>query len=424
MIAEENRILDLILLFKFTESTVLMFKPILLIVLSCFSTLLLALPATAQSANASSATPNAQPPTPNLQRQTPNAKRQTPSLNVTGLFSLWAGTAFGDSLGGNVPRRDSPTPPGRNFGGGATEVFKLRRGNINLNGGLLPDVDYHVQFNVSKFGTESGSVLQEIWLGYRFSPEFRVEVGRQKTGLTEEGTRSDDKVLTIARSLMSEALPSKSGRVGNARATGIALRYQTGRINSFVGLWDGNGEHDGLLSDNHLNFLDAGIFIKTLRRFTFGVWGGRKISYAGAKEVRDRAGATMLFESGPHTFEIEGAYARDYGRIRGSKLNGGSIAIGFYILYAHKISKQWQIVARYDVWDPAQHDQGDTLTEVGVLVPRGDHKFKEYTFGVNYNASKHLKFQINYIRDDTEVNGSSYFGKPRTVLLTAAKLSF
>ena len=353
------------------------------------------------------------------------AKRpKFPTLKVSGNFSLWAGTGFGEALGGNFPNRNSRTPPGRNFGGNGTEVFKLRRGNLNFRGDLLPALDYKVQVNVSKFGTESGSVLQELWLGYRLSPELRVEIGRQKTGLTEEGTRPSARLLTIARSLMNESIPAKSGRVGNARATGAVLRYQTGRINSFVGIWDGNGENDGLLSSDRFDFLDAGIFVKTLRRFTFGVWGGRRISRSGGNEKRDRAGATMLFESGAHTFEIEGAYARDAGRISGTNLNGSSLSLGFYILYAYKVSKQWQIVGRYDVWDPAQRDRGDTLTETGVLVPQGDHKLKEYTVGVNYYASKNVTFQLNYIREDTEQNGGIYFGKPRTILLSAARVTF
>ncbi len=347
-----------------------------------------------------------------------------PNIAVAGVFDLWTGTAFGEALGGSFPNKNSKTPPGRDFGGPSTEVFKLRRGNINLKGELTKELDYRVQFNVAKFGTESGSALQEIWLGYRFSPEFKAEFGRQKTGLTEEGSRSSKELLTIARSLMNESLPAKSGRVGNGRATGLVFRYQTGRIKSFIGLWDGNGENQSLLANNHLNFLNAGVYLKTLRRFTFGVWGGRKISNEGAKEVRDRFGGTMLFESGPHVFEIEGAYARDFGKVAGRNVNAGSIAIGFYILYAHRLSKQWQLVARYDVWDPAQHDLGDTLTEIGVLVPQSDHKLKEYTFGVNYVATEHIKLQLNYIREDPEVNGYIYFGKPRTVLLSNVKFTF
>ena len=350
--------------------------------------------------------------------------RRYPNIAVSGVFDLWTGTAFGEALGGSFPNKNSKTPPGRDFGGPSTEVFKLRRGNINLKGGLTKELDYRIQFNLAKFGTESGSALQEIWLGYRFSPEFKAEFGRQKTGLSEEGSRSSKELLTIARSLMNESLPAKSGRVGTGRATGLVLRYQTGRIKSFIGLWDGNGENQSLLADNHLNFLNAGVYLKTLRRFTFGVWGGRKISNEGAKEVRDRFGGTMLFESGPHVFEIEGAYARDFGKIADRNANGGSIAIGFYILYAHRISKQWQLVARYDVWDPAQHDLGDTLTETGVLVPQSDHKLKEYTFGVNYTATEHIKLQLNYIREDPEINGYIFFGKPRTVLLSNVKFTF
>ena len=79
----------------------------------------------------------------------------------------------------------------------------------------------------------------------------------------------------------------------------------------------------------------------------------------------------------------------------------------------------------YEIWDPAQHDRGDSTTESGVFIPQGDHKTKEYTFGINYYLSAYnSKIQLNYIREDVEINGANFFGVPRNILLTNFQTAF
>ena len=65
------------------------------------------------------------------------------------------------------------------------------------------------------------------------------------------------------------------------------------------------------------------------------------------------------------------------------------------------------------------------MTESGVLIPQGDHKAKEYTFGINYYINAQgTKVQLNYIREDVEVNGANFFGVPRSIILTSVQTRF
>ena len=178
------------------------------------------------------------------------------------------------------------------------------------------------------------------------------------------------------------------------------------------------------MDNNRQKFLSSSIFVSTLRYFTFGIWGGTNIGASRPAEKRDRAGGTFLYQGGPHTFEIEGAYARDVAA-GANPAKAGSIAVGWYGLYAYRLSRKWQLVARYDIWDPAQHDNGSTTAESGVLIPQGNHKAKEYTLGVTYYLPvSGSKIQLNYIREDVEQNGSVFFGIPRNILLTNFQTAF
>jgi hypothetical protein len=345
-------------------------------------------------------------------------------LRVGGLFQVWYGTGFGNALGGNSPTNFSAVPQGRNFGGGVGDTFRIRRAQLKFDGRINDAVDYYAMVDLAKTGTGTSGPLQDLWVGFKLNRYLRLEVGQQKTGLTEEGTRSSAQLLTIARAIMNEDLPATAGRIGNIRDTGAVLKLRTSRIKASVGLWNDNGATTNIVDNNRLKFLSGSLFVSTLRYFTFGIWGGTNVGDYRPRERRDRAGGTFLFQGGPHTFEVEAGYARDIAA-GADPTRAGSIAVGWYGLYAYRLSRKWQVVIRYDIWDPAQHDLGDSTTESGVFIPQGNHKLKEYTFGINYNlAPPGTKIQINYIRDDVEVNGTSFFGVPRSILLTSFQTAF
>ncbi|MDE2125820.1 MAG: S-layer homology domain-containing protein, partial [Armatimonadetes bacterium] len=176
-----------------------------------------------------------------------------PSAKFTGLMHTWYGTAFGDTLDGNFPALKT-APPGRTFGGGGGDTFRLRRLELAMNGTLSPHVDYRVMIDPTLPG--AGGILQDMWAGYQLTPRWRIEVGQQKTGLSDDGNAPTSKSIMIEPAIMN-VLPVTAGRVGNIRDIGAVARYGSKTIQSFVGIWNGNGTGRDAVATNSQKFLDA-----------------------------------------------------------------------------------------------------------------------------------------------------------------------
>ncbi|MCW3055844.1 MAG: hypothetical protein JWN14_5014 [Chthonomonadales bacterium] len=353
-----------------------------------------------------------------------DAERNMPpskaAVNVAWLLQAWYGNGLGDTLGGGLPGRG--TPQGRNYGTGGRDDFRFRRARVSLTGNPLDNLDYRVMFDLA-----APNFSQDAWVGYQLGRHARIEIGRQKTGLSEEGSRPDDQLFTIARSVMNEDLPIKGGRVGDARSTGAALRFKFTDVHGFVGVWNSLGDTDGLTFAGSQKFLDGALYVDVAQHVTLGVWGGRSIGGSGPQEDRERAGVTVLYRNGRVFFEGEVAYTRDYAAGAPAPGKNGSLGRGGYLLAAYRLSPQWQFVGRYDNWDPAKQTvfTGVATTESGVQIPKSNHKLHEYTVGLNYTVPHHdARFQLNYIREDTEENGGFFFGSPRSIVMVGMQLGY
>ena len=342
----------------------------------------------------------------------------TGKIRVSGLFQSWYGAPIsGDTLGGNLGGNFGTTPPGRSFGGGVGDTFRIRRGEISFIGNITPKADYRVMFDVAKTGTANNSVLQEIWAGYNLNSRLRFEVGQQKTPLSEEGTRSSSQLLTVERSIMN-GLPAASGRIGDIRENGALIRYTAPAGTVIFGVWNDNGLNLNGVDTNRSKFATATAYFTGIRHFTIGAWGGSNIGDYKPRDLRDRIGATLKYESGRHIAEAEFAYTVD--RAGASNANRNK-AMGGYAFYGYSMSPVWQFVGRYDEWDPAIHGGNPS----GVTVGPKDHNAREYTVGVNYFILKHnAKIQANYIIDDIQHGGYNFFGLRRQSVLLNFQTAF
>ena len=345
---------------------------------------------------------------------------------LTGLLQVWGTSGFGDRLNGGDRAGGYANPPGRSYKGGFGDPLRLRRTQIALDGYFNPRLDYRIMIDPARIDQAPGSAEQDIWLGYEIAPGFRIEAGQQKTGLSEEGTRGNGQLLTVERSIMN-SLPLKVGRIGNVRDIGLALRYNRGPFSALIGYWDDNGVDQSRFDKIDLKFLTGNIYYTGIRHIIVGVWGGTNIRGPKPAEARERGGGTFLYQSGPHTFEAEVAYARDYAAGAPAPGRNGTISRLGYLLYAHTLSRQWQLVGRYENADPAHQGTftGVATTANGITIQPGDHKLKEYTLGFTYYLVRQkAKIQLNIVREDAEINARSFFGKPRTLLLTNYQMRF
>lgn len=353
-----------------------------------------------------------------------DAERRNPpgrsAVDVAWLLQTWYGNALGDTFGKAFSGFDPPQ--GRNYGVGGHDAFRFRRARVALSGSPANQIDYRIMFDLA-----APNFSQDAWVGYQAGRHLRLELGRQKTGLSEEGSRPDDQLLTIARSVMNEDLPVTGGRVGDARSTGAALRFRFTGVHGFVGIWNSLGDTNGLTFGGSQKFLDGAVYAEVVQDVTLGIWGGRSVGGSGNQEDRERVGVTLLYRTGRHFLESEVAYTRDYAAGAPGPGKTGSLGRGGYILYGYRLSPQWQIVGRYDNWDPAKQTvfTGTATTESGVPIPRSNHKLHEYTFGVNYDVpNRDARIQLNYIREDIERNGGNFFGRPRNLVFVNLQLGY
>ncbi len=346
--------------------------------------------------------------------------RRERAVRLTALLQTWYGNGLGNTLGGNAP--GMAPPQGRNYGTGGKDELRFRRAQIALSGSPTSQFDYRVMLNFAR-----PDLLQDAWVGYQAGHHVHIEAGRQKTGLSEEGSRPGSQLLTIARSTMNEDLPVKAGRVGAVRATGVAVRYEFAAIHGFVGVWNSLGDTSGLALTSSRKFADGALYLDAIPNLTLGVWGGTAFGGRGAVENRSRAGGAMIYRSGRVFMEAELAYTRDYAAGAPAPGKNGSLGRGGYFLASYRIAPPWQLVFRFENWDPAQQGifTGVAVTESGVAIPPSNHKLREYTLGVNYEfPSRDARLQFNYIREDVEEHGGPFFGVPRNLVLLNLQLGY
>jgi len=375
-------------------------------------------------------------------------------LRIGGTFQTWFGTAFGNTLNGNNPTNFSSAPPGRSFGGGVGDTFRLRRFEFFFTGQLMPEkagkpggMDYFLLLDTAKTPSNSNSggiataqpnstYLQDAFIGYQLTGRVRLEVGQQKTDMSEEGSRSSAALLTIERAIMN-GLPVTAGRVGYVRDTGAMLRFSDKYGKAMVGVFNGNGDAQTNVDGDRSKFAVFNAYYTGIPHFTLGVWGGNNFGDNRPAAGRERLGYTFIYQNGNHYFESEGANARDYAAGNG-KPGQGAQSKGAYAMYGYSFARKWQVVGRYDIWDPAYlagqfGTPQTTLVGFGTPIARTAHDLREYTLGLNYYVygrkadgafDQRAKLQFNFIWEDPEANAVAFFGTRRQILLTNLQAAF
>jgi hypothetical protein len=234
--------------------------------------------------------------------------------------------------------------------------------------------------------------------------------------------------------------------VGYVRDVGALVRFTNSQGKAMVGLFNGNGESQTSVDPNRQHFASFNAYWNPpigpnkSKPLTLGVWGGMDIGDAEPEFKKDRLGTTFIYQQGQHLFEAEGAYTRDYsplfstGNYTGTEQ--GSNGRGGYTLYGYTVTNRFQVVGRFDVWDPA-YQAGQTAASVttvgGYTIPRQYHDLREYTLGMNYylfgkkpngDFDQRFKVQLNYIVDAVEKNGVSFWGKSRNLLIANFQAAF
>jgi hypothetical protein len=196
------------------------------------------------------------------------------------------------------------------------------------------------------------------------------------------------------------------------------LRYKAPAGYVSLGIWNDLGPAENGPDNDRFKFATLSAGFTGLRYLTLGFWSGTNVGDSRPRNIRDRAGVTFIAKYRRSFAEAEFGWAQD--RFDKGPYNR---SLGGYALYAYSLSKNWQLVGRYDEWDPSVH--GGIVGPGGPTIGRDRHNLREYTVGFNYYIRSHsAKIQVNYVIDDTQGNGISFFGVRRQLLLTNYQASW
>ncbi|PJB61008.1 MAG: hypothetical protein CO096_30985 [Armatimonadetes bacterium CG_4_9_14_3_um_filter_66_14] len=294
----------------------------------------------------------------------------------------------------------------------AADSVRLRRMELSLSGEITPKVTWRTMFDTTKVlglntttaggnvtsvaVNAAGNVLQDMLISYALSPELALDVGQYKVPMSMEGLRSSSELLTVERALFNTgALGIRAGRVGDVRDVGAQLRGKYPGVEFAVGLFNDGGPRQNATDDNDQKALLGRLVHKPRlpdgQTLQLGLYGAEGDTTA-ARTKRNRLGAELSYNNGPQTLELEAVRADD----AAVRSDGG------YLLYGYRLNDTWQVVARYEQWDPSKAVVND--------------RERDYLLGATYFLKgKNAKLQLNLVRKD--MDAASPFAASRTQLL-------
>lgn len=297
------------------------------------------------------------------------------SIRVAGLLQTWY-------TNGSLPGDNS---------------LRIRRAELKLVGKVSPRVSWTVMIDpakslslrqstttvagqrvvVDESVNQSSRVLQDAYVSIALPRGFSVDVGQYKLPFAYEGPNPTSRVLTVERPMF--AADRGRGSLGDVRDIGATLRGKLlKRADLSVGLFDGSGEVMNAVdaNDQKVVVVNAATPVAWLKGLTLGASGVYGAPPNSEHARRDRLGGLVEFARGPLT--TRGEY------IRG--VDGDVHRLGYYGLVAYKLSSAFELVHRYDFFDP----------DVRRTASSSDDGATELLAGLNYYIAGHnAKLQLN-----------------------------
>lgn len=292
----------------------------------------------------------------------------------------------------------------------AEDLFGLRRFKLMVGGNITPKIQWYAQA-LYKDGNDSptdGRVyFQEAWLRFGFRKESQLVVGQFKPPFGRERFTPDFLILTIDRSLVTDALTPAGPYIDSFyRDRGFQVDGELKHgFRYAAAAFDGRGANHQF---HGVGPMLVGQLIKEMwrerpihgRLLTMQI--GTAAAFRWAKDLPFRhccggelATATEHFRGTDHRWGAE--LSGDWGDLTvraeyiQARLNFASegardlVASGWYVLGAEFIAPNLQAVAKYEQFDPD-------------LSVRSSKDVRQTTIGLNYYIRQsRLKLMIGYV---------------------------
>lgn len=255
----------------------------------------------------------------------------------------------------------------------AHDTYRIRRADIKLSGIISPRVRWHISLdgakvlNLTKTSSsvrdttvvqdvsldQRSRILQEASINVAILPTLRVDVGQQIIPLSYEGVTAASQIETIERTMFI-AERARGGGISDVRDIGAEARgstvggyvdYQLGVFNEF-----GDSQNSTDQNDQKATIGRVAFHFPVLSALQLGASGGVQ-GGANPQQRHERAGGEAQFRNHWLTVRSEVMGARD-GTLR---------RLGYYGLGAVRPTRDVELVARWDYWDPDTHNEAGPL---------------------------------------------------------------
>jgi hypothetical protein len=271
----------------------------------------------------------------------------------------------------------------------AHDSYRIRRADLKLSGIISPRVRWRLSFdgakllNLTKTTTvaadstalrdasvdQRSRILQEASINVTLVPALRVDVGQQIIPLALEGITASSQIETIQRTMFIEER-ARAGTLGDIRDVGATARgsIAAGYVDYQVGVFNEMGESQNNTDQNDQKATIGRIAARVpgFDALQIGGSGGFEGGPAVAQR-RERAGGEAQFRTGLLTLRSEVMGARD----------GGVRRLGYYGLAALRPAPDFELVGRWDYWDPDLHHETGSLDAAERQIVAGVNYFIE-----------------------------------------------
>lgn len=317
--------------------------------------------------------------------------------------------------------------------------FNIRRTELNISGGVLPEIDYAlvVDPSVNTSNTQSNSnssynptILQDAWAAYK-NGRFQLKLGQFKTLQTYEGNVSSSELVFAERSQLGRVFGDKRDRGAvaslNLGDKAFGTKISLGVFNGMSDLASGKAGDTNAAKDfiGRLDFNvgDAHKFgVYTLQGSTdqadksgliartfAGTGAPTSADVLSTKDKTTNYGAFYVYQAGPWHASAEyltGLLGRRFASV--TTTAGGGAALrdgldqkftGYYLTGAYKTGAH-TFAVRYDLMNYNSSDTGNTAsyTPAGIdYTPKYREITLGYTYALNPVLVKQANVKLNYI---------------------------
>ena len=276
---------------------------------------------------------------------------------------------------------------------GKKDGFDIRRARLDLKGAITEKWDYRMQLDFA-----SSPKILDATIGFRAGDYLKITAGQFKVPFSMENLTSSNKLESIDRSQVVEALVARSKDVignHNGRDIGLQLSGSVLKINDLylidyaVGVFDGAGIN--VTDNNEAKDFAARLLFHPIKGLDIGgsYYNGYDNWATGTpavakNQVRNRFGGELSYTL--NDFSIKGEYIK--GQDGSIDRSGYYAQAGYYF-----IPKKFQLILKYDTYDADLNKSKNISTN--------------YTCGLNYIFNDFTRLQAAYTNrheEDTQVN--------------------